>query len=75
MKNRISADNKLRAFALFTMAREHARKRDEFEVQMIKVLGVYDPGETYAGCLSDAISADADFEAAFANEGFYVLAE
>lgn len=46
----ITDETRLMAFALFTMAQQHALKCREFETQLSELLGYED---TWAGCLSD----------------------
>lgn len=72
-KKLVSADTKLRAFALFTMAASHYEKCREFERALGELLG-YPADDNYMGCLSDEIydGAAGKFEAAFRKEGFSV---
>lgn len=68
----ISPDDRLRAFALFTMAVEHAQKAREFQEAMMSLLCVDE-----ANYLSDALwsterASTRDFDAALSKDGFEV---
>ena len=65
----ISADTKLRAFALFTMAQSHYDKCRAFEAQLAELLG-YPDDEPCCGCLSDEIYSNGKFETGLRKEGF-----
>lgn len=65
----ISPTLHLQAFALFTMAHQHYMKARDFEQQMAEMLGYKD---IYAGCLSDQLYGEGDFNNALKLEGFVV---
>lgn len=67
----ITPDQRLKAFALFTMAANHYAKALEFESAVAELLG-YD--ETYSGCISDEMIAGGDFDRGLKKEGFVVKA-
>lgn len=71
----VSADTKLKALALFTLARSHSLKAREFELALYELL---DLEEDHTGFLSDGIftySERPSFERAFAQDGFDVKDE
>lgn len=72
----IDADMKLRAFALFTLAKHHYLKCREIEASLAEMLGYPDaPADPYMGCLSDEIYDDrpsSNFERGMRDEGFVV---
>lgn len=67
---RITKDEFLKAFALFSMAAEHYTKAREFETALADMLG-YD--DTYLGCISDECIDGGDFNRAMKKEGFTVI--
>lgn len=73
MTKTVSADTKLKALALFTMAAEHYKKMREYEIALSTLLGYpEDAHNIYCGCISDAIYNNESFQPAFENEGFVV---
>jgi hypothetical protein len=75
-KKTITKEQKLQAFALFTMARTHYAKAREFERALGDFLGF--PEESrgefpYLDCISDELQeSDASFDRGLKNEGFEV---
>jgi hypothetical protein len=69
-KKTITPDEKLKAFALFSMAADYYAKGREFEEALAEMLG-YDDG-TYCGCLSDELMDGRNFDRGLKNEGIEV---
>jgi hypothetical protein len=72
-KKTITPDQKLKAFALFSMAVDHYAKMREYEIAMGELLG-YDEDDSngYMGCLSDEIYDGGNFDRGLKREGFVV---
>lgn len=73
-KKPVSADKKLTALALYTMARQHATEAQRYEEALHKLMG---PADDRLDHFSDAIWGDGrrTFEKAFELEGFIVRDE
>lgn len=72
-KKKITKEQRLQAFALFTMARTHFAKAREFESALGDLLGYTDEDLGYLGCISDELQADnASFDRGLKREGFAV---
>ena len=72
-KKTITPDQRLKAFALFSMAVDHYSKMREFETALGELLG-YDEDENYLGCLSDEIYDGGNFTRGLKREGIVVQA-
>lgn len=70
-KKSITPNDRLKAFALFTMANDHYAKAREFEAGIAEMLG-YD--DTYCGCISDEMYDGGNFDRGLKAEGFEVKA-
>lgn len=70
-KKIITSDQRLKAFALFSMAADHYAKAAEFENAISEMLGYTDQ---YCGCLSDEMVNGGNFDRGLKNEGFEVKA-
>lgn len=70
VKKTITADTRLKAFALFTMAHDHYQRAREFEQAVADLLDVEDG--PYCGCISDEMCDGGNFDRGLKNEGFVV---
>ena len=69
-KKTITPEVRLMAFALFTMAQQHARQSRTFETQLSELLSYED---TWAGAISDEIyDPNGRFEVGLKKDGFAV---
>lgn len=72
-KKIITPDQKLKAFALWSMARDHYDKAREFETALAELLDMED--SPYCGCISDELQGHrGSFDRGLENEGFVVKA-
>lgn len=71
-KKTITKEQRLQAFALFTMARTHYAKAREFERAIGDLLGYPEDEHDYLGCISDEMQNDGAFDRGLKNEGFVV---
>lgn len=71
-KKSITADTRLKAFALFTMAHNHYERAREFEQAVADLLEIEDG--PYCGCISDEMCGGGNFDRGLKNEGFEVKA-
>lgn len=72
-KKIITPDQKLKAFALWSMARDHYVKARVFEEALGEMLEMED--SPYCGCISDEMQEErGNFDRGLANEGFEVKA-
>jgi hypothetical protein len=72
-KKKITKEQRLQAFALFTMARTHFAKAREFEAAIGELLGYPEEDLGYLGCISDEMQEDrGNFDRALKREGFEV---
>jgi len=71
----ISADDRLRALALFTVAKEHERKAWAFEQALNRMLCIEHGGHMSDALWSTESVSVADFDAAMAREGIVVVEE
>jgi hypothetical protein len=72
-KKTITPDQKLKAFALFTMANSHYKQAREFERALAEMLE-YDEDAYYCGCISEEVFNGGNFDRGLKNEGFEVRA-
>jgi hypothetical protein len=70
MKKSLSYSEYLQALALFTVSKKHYDKSREMELELCEALEFGDDG--YAGCISDAIVNDGDFDSALSRQGIKV---
>jgi len=70
-KKFITKDQRLKAFALFSMAADHYAKAREFEDALAELLGYED---SYLGHISDECIDGGNFDSALKKEGFLVVA-
>jgi hypothetical protein len=73
-KKTITPDQRLKAFALFSMAVDHYAKMREFETAIGELLGYDEDDSGYLGCLSDEIYDGGNFSRGLKKEGFVVKA-
>ena len=73
-KKTITPEQRLKAFALFTMAVDHYAKMREFEIAMGELLGYDEDDSDYLDCLSDEIYDGGNFTRGLKREGFVVQA-
>ena len=74
-KKPITKEQKLKAFALFTMASNHYARAREFEQALSELLEYPDEDGYYCGCISDELQDGSNFERGLKNEGFVVVAD
>lgn len=69
-ERKLSSEDYLKAFALWTMAARHYAKCREFESALADILGYED---VYCGCVSDQIlEPNGSFDVGLKGEKFYV---
>lgn len=71
-KKTITKEQRLQAFALFTMAVNHFTKAREFEQALGDLLGYPEDDGGYLGCLSDEMQEGGSFDRGLKREGFVV---
>jgi len=72
-KKPITKEQKLKAFALFTMANNHYARAHEFEAALSELLGYPEEDSYYCGCISDEMQSGGNFERGLKREGFVVV--
>ena len=72
-KKPITKEQKLKAFALFTMASNHYARAREFEQALSELLGYSEQDSYYCGCISDEMQDGGNFARGLKNEGFVVV--
>lgn len=70
MKKTLTYSEYLQALALFTVSKKHYDKAREMELELCEALEFGDNG--YAGCISDALTDDGDFDRALQSHGIVV---
>lgn len=66
----ITADQRLKGLALFTMAADHYAKAAEFEAALADLLKIEDG--PYCGCVSDEMVNGGNFDRGLKLEGFEI---
>lgn len=70
-KKFITPDQRLKAFALFSMGTDHYAKAREFEEALAEMLGYTEDG-VYCGCISDEMVDGGNFDRGLKREGFEI---
>jgi hypothetical protein len=73
--NTITRSTYLQALGLFTVAKRHTEKAEEFSDELCKLLGFNDRNDNSAGHLSDAVWGMGQFDEALKLSGITVTDE